>query len=63
MTRKIEITSGERTFIVAALTSYTQEGEGIELAGKFLADRINHRFQFADGAEDGPEVDILRRQV
>jgi hypothetical protein len=51
MTRKIEITSIERAVIVAALYAYGYEGT--------LAKNISDRFDHADPANDGPEVEIL----
>jgi hypothetical protein len=50
MKRKIEITSGERTMIVAALAAYQMP---------LLASLINSLFNDADSANDGPEVRIL----
>ncbi len=47
---KIEVTNTERTTIVAALMDYGFED-------------LAYRIGLADTADDGPEIDILRRQV
>jgi hypothetical protein len=54
MKRKIEISSLERTMIIAALVHDGAPG---------LASAIQARFEHADSADDGPEIDILRVQV
>jgi hypothetical protein len=51
MKRKIAITTGERTVIIAALMAYQETA---------LAARINSLFIDADPTNDGPEVEILR---
>jgi hypothetical protein len=54
MKRKIEISSVERTLIVSAC---------MNIGDVAFAVAFNQRFEDADPASDGPEVDILRVQV